>query len=340
MPSLYIDREECIGDSLVKLNSNFSGLDTDVLGLVNLTGILASNIRISLDPSTPVVTSDIKNATVLYVHPYKGNTVSIYNTQLSKWLTYTLNAPIAASLSTLTADITYDVFLGYVNGNFSVTFDPWPVNNIGSQPPARTYVNGIAVKSNDASRRLIGCIRATATGQSEQSFGGVAAGGTSPKQFVWNAQNRLPVAVRSFDNGAWSVQSPAGPPYNTGWLRVNSTGPGFGNNNRFTFITGEQTVVDVSSSIHFQMTRTDMAAYQILSVNNDVTPNYVGYGIISSENAGLANSGTYSELKHAFNGYNFIQMFELYYTSGFSQPIGDTGHGNLQMTGLIASLEN
>ena len=30
MASTYIDREECIGDSLVKLNSNFFGLDSDI----------------------------------------------------------------------------------------------------------------------------------------------------------------------------------------------------------------------------------------------------------------------------------------------------------------------
>jgi hypothetical protein len=40
MPSTYIDREECIGDSLVKLNSNFSGLDADISGLgTNITNV-------------------------------------------------------------------------------------------------------------------------------------------------------------------------------------------------------------------------------------------------------------------------------------------------------------
>jgi hypothetical protein len=337
MASVYIDREECIGDSLVKLNSNFAGLDTDVLGLVNLTGVLASNIRISLDSNNPVVTSDIKNATTLYVHPYKGSSVSIYNTQLSKWVRYTFTKT-SASLSNLTSDAIYDVYLEYTNSNFLVSFDPWPSSAVGSAPPTRTYLNGIPVKSSNYAQRFIGCIRTTVIGQSEQSFGGVVAGGASPKQLVWNAQNRVPVTVRNFDNGTWSVQSPANG--NTGWLRVNQTGPGNGTNNRLTFITGEQTVVDISSSIHFQMSRADMAAYQVLSVNNDVTPNYSGYGIISSENAGLSNSSTYSELKHAFNGYNFVQMFELYYTSGYVQTISEPSHGALQMVGFIASLEN
>lgn len=56
MPSLYIDREECIGDSLIKLNSNFSGLDADITNVntrvtntsaaaITLTNSLSAGIR-------------------------------------------------------------------------------------------------------------------------------------------------------------------------------------------------------------------------------------------------------------------------------------------------------
>jgi len=41
MASLYIDREECIGDSLVKINSNFTSLDSSVTtGLANLQTLI------------------------------------------------------------------------------------------------------------------------------------------------------------------------------------------------------------------------------------------------------------------------------------------------------------
>jgi hypothetical protein len=107
------------------------------------------------------------------------------------------------------------------------------------------------------------------------------------------------------------------------------------------FITGVQTTIDMSSSIHFQVSNSNIAAYQMLSINNDTgSPTYENYGILGSENSGLANSSTYAELKQTLIGYNFIQMFELYYTAGVTYQIGESGHGNLHFSGFISSLEN
>lgn len=51
MPSTYIDREECIGDSLVKLNSNFFGLDTDITNVNTRVTNLSSQSLIRNDSS-------------------------------------------------------------------------------------------------------------------------------------------------------------------------------------------------------------------------------------------------------------------------------------------------
>jgi len=53
MASLYIDREECIGDSLVKINNNFSGLDTDITTLnTRVTNTSAAAITLTTNLST------------------------------------------------------------------------------------------------------------------------------------------------------------------------------------------------------------------------------------------------------------------------------------------------
>lgn len=53
MPSTYIDREECIGDSLVKLNSNFSGLDADITNVnTRVTNTSAAAITLTTNLST------------------------------------------------------------------------------------------------------------------------------------------------------------------------------------------------------------------------------------------------------------------------------------------------
>ena len=337
----YIDREECIGDSLVKINTNTANLDSAVIDINTQLGTLYSNIaniRLSYSSTTPVPTTDILNATTLFIHPYRGNIISLYNTTTNTWIRYTYNDVLPFSIATLNANTNYDVYLSITNNVFAVNFVAWSSSVVGAIPPTRTYKDGVVVNPIDFSQRFVGCLRTTSAGRSEQSFGSVVAGGSSPKQFLWNAQNRVPTTVRNFDNGNWSVQSPAGG--STGWLRVNQTGPGGGFNNKLSFISGDQLTVDVSSTIHFQMNRADAAAYQLLSVNNDITPIYTGYGILGSENAGLPNSSTYSELKQTLTGYNYVQMFELYYTNGYVQAIGDAGHGNLQLTGFIASLES
>lgn len=55
MPSTYIDREECIGDSLVKLNSNFSGLDADIINVnTRVTNTSAAAITLTTNLSTNI----------------------------------------------------------------------------------------------------------------------------------------------------------------------------------------------------------------------------------------------------------------------------------------------
>lgn len=55
MASTYIDREECIGDSLVKLNSNFSGLDSDITNLnTRVTNTSAAAITLTTNLSTNI----------------------------------------------------------------------------------------------------------------------------------------------------------------------------------------------------------------------------------------------------------------------------------------------
>jgi len=62
MATSYIDREECIGDSLVKINSNFSGLDSNVTNLVSslysLSGTLVTLINnVSANLTTAATTA-------------------------------------------------------------------------------------------------------------------------------------------------------------------------------------------------------------------------------------------------------------------------------------------
>jgi prophage DNA circulation protein len=93
-----IQKTECIGNSLVTINSNFATLkdaacdnQSQINGLNDvLNSLFASlptlmNIRMSLSNSTPTTTTDIRNAATLYLHPYNGSNVALWNTLSNKW---------------------------------------------------------------------------------------------------------------------------------------------------------------------------------------------------------------------------------------------------------------
>ena len=84
MPSSYIDREECIGDSLVKLNSNFSGLDADIINVnTRVTNTSAAAITLTTNLSTNLENTSPGMAKA-WVN-FNGNNVSLiygrYNIQ-------------------------------------------------------------------------------------------------------------------------------------------------------------------------------------------------------------------------------------------------------------------
>jgi hypothetical protein len=87
MASLYIDREECIGDSLVKINSNFSDLDSSVASnyttldtKINSTSAAAITLTTNLSTNLQNTSPGMAKAWV----NFNGNTNTIncrYNIQ-------------------------------------------------------------------------------------------------------------------------------------------------------------------------------------------------------------------------------------------------------------------
>lgn len=218
------------------------------------------NVRLSLDPNTPTPTTSRINlsATNLYIHPYKGDVVTLYNTTLSAWQVYDFNTPIATSIRSICDSIntTYDIYLSVVNDTFTITSRPWTNQNPGIndfQLPTETqFIDGVALHPSDRSKRLIGCLRTTTAGTSEYSFGntaGIGVSGSHPRFFVWNMYNRQPEPFSILDNGSGGQ----------GWVTTNlggnapDNGPfemfgGSNSFNRVSFITREPVVLNLTST--------------------------------------------------------------------------------------------
>lgn len=330
---------ECIGDSLTKINNNFSNLDTALCQVINSSSPSLMGIRLSYSPTTPTPITNIKNASNLYIHPYRGTALTFWNTATNTWNLYQLTSVLSFSLGGLAADTNYDIYL-YPSGlTFSVEFVAWSSSAPGAALPARVYQDGVAVKPGEFNKRLVGCLRTTSiAGQSEQSFGENIAGGASPKQYLWNAQNTIPVTCFSFETGTYTAVG--GSSGWTNWRRVNPFSINSGLNNRFSFIVGDNTLVTMISQIYasYYANLLQIVSYTGIGINNDTIPTLGQGSQIISELRG-SDMTPRAQLMKSFNGsYNYLQMFENVYTGPGKTVAMNENHSN--QTGFLVSIYN
>lgn len=163
--------------------------------------------RLTLTTAVPVTTSDVTAATTLYFTPFRGNRLRLYNG--SNWTERALTE-ISASLSGLTANTNYDVFVYDNSGTLTLDLTAW--TNDTTRATALTTQDGVYVKSGATARRYLGTIRITGTtGQCEDSV---------THRYVWNYYNRQrrPMVVtestsHTYNTASWrawnNVQSAA-----------------------------------------------------------------------------------------------------------------------------------
>lgn len=328
--------------------TNISNLSSELAKINNdvLPGIM--NVRMSLSPDTPTPTSNLSgvNASVLYVHPYKGDIVTLYNTSLSAWRTHVFNTRISQSLTNIctTPNTNYDIYLSISSGGeFNITAETLPstFGNINLNI-YRKYLNGIAVNPKDYSKRLIGCIRSDeVAGRSIQTFGGRLSGGFHCKQYVWNAQNQIPINCWGFDSGTYYAQAPGEGGW-TGWRKVN---PVVANNptvpstqrHRFSFIVGDYTAVNLTGQIYasYYSNLTLPISYTAVAIDTEDNSPTLDAGTMVSELRG-SDMTPRSQTLHSFQpGAHFIQLLENIATAN-QLIIMNESHGN--QTGYIVTL--
>ena len=374
-------RTECVGNSLVTINNNFRNLDleacrldNEVVATQNIIGgasPLLCGLRMSLDPTTPTPTTNRTGTggATLYLHPYKGNVFTLYNTFTNKWDLYHLSSALNISLAGLAADTNFDVYL-YNAGTFvspvlALELIAWPTlsNLAGGVAPTRAYQDNVIVKLGTPSRRFIGCVRTTGNiGQSEQSFALYANGGGHAKQFVWNAQCNVLVTSSGFDREQYNIIIPGAiPPLaagDTGFKRVNAATASQGKNNRFSFIVGDVTAVEAIGQVYAYDAIHTPTVFSAFGVNEEDDPYAATVGTYSqllgeaksSTTQGASRAIARAHLKHNFKpGYHYLQLFERIDLNGtittlvMNRNVTVGGGGidvNTGKTGIIATLTN
>lgn len=328
-----IPETQCIGDSLITINQNDANLDTAVQQINNKLTVIPSlmNIRLSLNPTLPVVTDNITISNTLYMHAYKGNAVFLYNTTRNIWEQRAIPNVFSKSLGNLAANTNYDIFLSYSTIiGFDITFVSWG----GNTPPTNTVrlVDGVLVNASDYSQRLIGCLRTTNAGQVELNFGRTSAvGGSYPKIHLWNLYNQEPTSFSILETGTvaginyWD--STIGPG-TAGGDNANTNGPWemFGGpGNKVGFIIREPAVVSLQS-IHY--TGNDICFYYGYSLNRE-TPTTEEM-LTNTPGQPIYESCRNGDLSQAFNativpGYHYIQIVSMTYNNQAQRYLVWTG---------------
>lgn len=133
--------------------------------------------RLTLESLVPVSTTDQTAKTTLYYTPYIGDVLGLWDG--TKWVNIQFSET-SISLASISANTNYDVF-GYLNnGLLALELLAW--TNDTTRATALVRQNGILCKSGALTRRYLGTIRGSASGQCEDS---------GKNRFVWNMNNRV-----------------------------------------------------------------------------------------------------------------------------------------------------
>lgn len=150
--------------------------------------------RLTTESGAAISTSDRTTQATLYFTPFRGNRVGVYTG--GQWSIRTFSQ-ISLSLSGATIGKPFDIFL-YDNAG-TLTLESLVWTNDTTRATGLALQDGILVKSGDATRRYLGTIYTTATGQTEDSL---------TKRMVWNYYNRVARPMRLIDTtGGWTYNS-------------------------------------------------------------------------------------------------------------------------------------
>lgn len=158
--SVFIDGVN--GDFLSSSRMQVFGYKLQSLGANAAAGVFQG--RLTLTNGTPVTTSDVTAATSIWVNPYKGDLVTLYNG--ANWEEHRLYAREITVPSTTNTNFDTFCYLNYQQLNFETV--NW--TNDTTRATGITLQNGVYVKSGTPERLYIGTGRTTGTtGQIEDS---------------------------------------------------------------------------------------------------------------------------------------------------------------------------
>ena len=239
-----------------------------------------ANLRLSLSATSAVPDSN-QSGDRLYVHPYNGNEIALYNNDIatpskSRWYILKFDGVQTLYLTTtglsggtpLSADTQYDIYLhnsGTINAPvLSVEYVQWAVSGQTPVAPARTLHDGIQCKSGDKTKRFVGIVRTTTAGNSAIDLGGLIGAAQSasfPKLYLANLYNIYDARAVYFFANSWN--SPT-----SGW----GTPAGYATAPRVSLVQASNTLITAFLDIYSNNGGGGSIAYVAPGIDTTSTP--------------------------------------------------------------------
>lgn len=270
--------------------TNLLNIDGTTVDLIDInSGIEAfkaqiSQGRLTLTSNTPVLSSNVTNATTLYYTPYTGSQISIWDG--SKWSLRTFTE-LSLSLSGLPANTNYDVFIYDNNGTLTLEAVAWSDSGAGTsaRASALSFLNGVRVKTSDK-RKYLGSFRTTSTiGQTEFVNNNLPS-----SLLIKNEFNRIPIVLFQ-DEGT------------TAHSYISTTVRNYNNsaNYRFNLLCIDNETIDYSMNASFNN------ALQVYVSISNVNWNSGNWGLINSNSTYTKASAS---LSTSLSGFQTFQVIE------------------------------
>lgn len=154
----------------------------------------ASNGRLTLTSDTPVLSTDVTAAATLFLTPYNGNQVAVWDGSNFTPVTFT---QLSLDIGALAADTVYDIIVSNPAAP-ALSAVAWATAT--ARATALTRVNGVPTVNAE---NYLGTIATNAASRCNMMFAPAAAnGGSGNRLDVWNMYNRVDVCSVNIDNAA------------------------------------------------------------------------------------------------------------------------------------------
>lgn len=142
-----------------------------------------NDLRLTGVTATPVMTADSTSLSTVYLTPFRGSVISLYNG--ASWDPIA-TAEVSLAVTGRTTDLPFDIFAYNNAGVVTLEFLNW--TDATNRATGLTRQDGVWTKTGDATRRYVGTIRA----RSATTYHWVQSGVDLPVKFdLFNADNRV-----------------------------------------------------------------------------------------------------------------------------------------------------